>query len=356
MDEAKQKRFSGVPLPPPAYGSPKLKQIVLKACAYDPNLRYQTPEALYADLAAAQSGSCEESTIPPHGATQSNRQEQTYGQDERTQGNAWENEYDATQGSVQSDSGYQGGTVGGESTAGKGMGPFDVKQILPVNSQEAASGCQKVVALQDGKRISVKVPAGVKEGSLLRIVGGGKEDPQTGAKGNAYIQIHIGEAEFVGFGGFGDIFQDIFGGNSGKKPEQAVVVLPNQAKNGCRKTFKLSDGTEKTLTIPQNCKDKQVVDGVTVYVYDLTTKPKDFRNLPDAVVQAYANEKTGMGRNLLLTFVGWMIFGIASMMIPVMAIGLTVSVVAVVVVGINKGQSIEAAKNELALRQKKRKG
>ena len=41
-DDARYRRFSGEPLPPPAHGSQELKQIVLKACAFDPKDRYQS--------------------------------------------------------------------------------------------------------------------------------------------------------------------------------------------------------------------------------------------------------------------------------------------------------------------------
>lgn len=41
-EEARHRRLSGEPLPPPANGSKKLKEIVLKACAYDPKDRYQS--------------------------------------------------------------------------------------------------------------------------------------------------------------------------------------------------------------------------------------------------------------------------------------------------------------------------
>lgn len=360
IDEAKQKRFGGTPLPEPVYGDPRLKQIVLKACAYDPAKRYQTPEELYADLAGIQSNGFGSSTVPPRDDYKSSRQErsyspkeQTYGQDEKTQGNAWESEYDATQGSVRSEAGNKGGTVGGDNTSAKGLGLFDIKRTVTITQQEANSGCQRTVQLENGKKISVKVPAGVHEGSMLRIIGAGKEDSQTGAKGNAYIEVHIGESNFGGFGEFGDIFKEYFGGNT-KEPAHAVVVLPSEAQKGCRKTVKFADGTEKTLTIPNGCKDRQVVDGVTVYVYDLRTRPKDLRKLPDAVVQAYANESTGIGRNLVLTMLGWMVFGVSTMLIPVMAVGLFVTVIVVVVMGIKKSQFIETAKQELALRKKKR--
>ena len=41
-EAAKDRRLAGEPLPPPAHGSKELKQIVLKACAFDPKDRYQS--------------------------------------------------------------------------------------------------------------------------------------------------------------------------------------------------------------------------------------------------------------------------------------------------------------------------
>ena len=51
MDEtAWNRRFSGEPIPPPAHGSDTLKRIVLKACAYNPVDRYQSPADMLQDL------------------------------------------------------------------------------------------------------------------------------------------------------------------------------------------------------------------------------------------------------------------------------------------------------------------
>ena len=49
-DYARQRRFSGEQLPPPAHGSKKLKAIVMKACAYDPSQRYSSATEILKDL------------------------------------------------------------------------------------------------------------------------------------------------------------------------------------------------------------------------------------------------------------------------------------------------------------------
>ena len=50
IDEAKQRRFNGESLPPPADGSESLKAIVLKACEFDTSKRFSSPEELAAEL------------------------------------------------------------------------------------------------------------------------------------------------------------------------------------------------------------------------------------------------------------------------------------------------------------------
>ena len=49
-EAAKEKRYSGISVPPPAHGSEELKEIVLKACAFDPKDRYQSAEEMQKDL------------------------------------------------------------------------------------------------------------------------------------------------------------------------------------------------------------------------------------------------------------------------------------------------------------------
>lgn len=60
-EEAREKRFSGAPIPPPVHGSGWLQNIVLKACAFDPKSRFSTPTEMREALEQRSAGSV---TIP----------------------------------------------------------------------------------------------------------------------------------------------------------------------------------------------------------------------------------------------------------------------------------------------------
>ncbi len=62
-EQARLRRFGGEALPAPAHGSPALRQIVLRACAYDPKARYQSAEELLQALEAL--GAIHESPVDP---------------------------------------------------------------------------------------------------------------------------------------------------------------------------------------------------------------------------------------------------------------------------------------------------
>lgn len=65
MDEhARLRRLSGEKLPPPAHGSAALKRIVLKACAYDPALRYCSAADMLRDLDAEYSALSQQIEYP----------------------------------------------------------------------------------------------------------------------------------------------------------------------------------------------------------------------------------------------------------------------------------------------------
>lgn len=71
-EAARERRFRGEQIPPPRDGSPQLKAIVLKACAYNPADRYASAAELLRDLNAVS-----RLTAYPQGAIRQNSQEYT---------------------------------------------------------------------------------------------------------------------------------------------------------------------------------------------------------------------------------------------------------------------------------------
>ena len=66
-EAARAKRFNGIPIPPPAHGSKKLKKIILKACAYDSKDRFQSAEEMLRALDGMNgAGSVASATSPCH--------------------------------------------------------------------------------------------------------------------------------------------------------------------------------------------------------------------------------------------------------------------------------------------------
>lgn len=76
--------------------------------------------------------------------------------------------------------------------------------------------------------------------------------------------------------------------------------------------------------------------------------------LPDAVLNMYANKSSGMVSGIVLSFVVWMIFGMTTMLIPVMAVGLMISIGIAVARGIKRQQTINEAKRIIQIRQRKK--
>lgn len=90
---------------------------------------------------------------------------------------------------------------------GGGRGPFnrsrsrkgaDLRYTLNVTFEEAASGTEKVISFvrqrsnkEDPAKLSVKVPAGVKQGQRLRLPNEGDSLPQGGSPGDLYVIINV---------------------------------------------------------------------------------------------------------------------------------------------------------------------
>lgn len=80
-----------------------------------------------------------------------------------------------------------GGRAGGRPQPRKGR---DLEFPLELTLEEAFSGTTRTLGMADGKRLEVKIPSGVKDGSRVRISGKGAEG-YGGVKGNLYLVITV---------------------------------------------------------------------------------------------------------------------------------------------------------------------
>lgn len=84
----------------------------------------------------------------------------------------------------------------------------DVNYKMDVEFKEAALGAEKVITLQNGKSLKVKIPAGIDSGKKLRFKGMGHPGVGQGAAGDAYVEINVKPKE--GFSRSGrDIISEI---------------------------------------------------------------------------------------------------------------------------------------------------
>ncbi|MGZ3774606.1 MAG: DnaJ C-terminal domain-containing protein [Pseudobdellovibrionaceae bacterium] len=91
--------------------------------------------------------------------------------------------------------GSRGPRTGGRRTQTKGT---DLRYTLNISFEESALGCEKVISFvrqRDGKeepaKLSVNVPAGVKEGQRLKLANEGDSGSGGGAPGDLYVIINV---------------------------------------------------------------------------------------------------------------------------------------------------------------------
>jgi DnaJ-class molecular chaperone len=71
------------------------------------------------------------------------------------------------------------------------MGGADAHYRLPVDFLEAVNGTSKRVTLPDGTTLDVAVPAGVKDGQVLRLRGRGERGSGGGRSGDVLIELEV---------------------------------------------------------------------------------------------------------------------------------------------------------------------
>jgi curved DNA-binding protein len=100
-------------------------------------------------------------------------------------------------------SGFPGGFSGGGFGSGFGPGGFagpgagraapvnlDAEATISLTFSEAFRGCERTLAVND-ERVQVRIPAGVKPGSRLRLKGKGNLQPGTGRRGDLYLNLQL---------------------------------------------------------------------------------------------------------------------------------------------------------------------
>jgi curved DNA-binding protein len=100
-------------------------------------------------------------------------------------------------------SGFPGGFSGGGFGSGFGPGGFagpgagraapvnlDAEASISLTFSEAFRGCERTLAVND-ERVHVRIPAGVKPGSRLRLKGKGNLQPGTGRRGDLYLNLQL---------------------------------------------------------------------------------------------------------------------------------------------------------------------
>jgi curved DNA-binding protein len=86
-------------------------------------------------------------------------------------------------------SGFPGGGFAG--SAGRPPAPnLDAEANITISFSEAFRGCERTLAVND-ERVQVRIPAGVKPGSRLRLKGKGNLQPGTGRRGDLYLTLQF---------------------------------------------------------------------------------------------------------------------------------------------------------------------
>lgn len=82
---------------------------------------------------------------------------------------------------------------GGFSGRARGSGPnLDAEASIRLSLGEAFRGCERTLAVNE-ERVAVRIPAGVKPGSRLRLKGKGNLQPGMGRRGDLYLTIDLQE-------------------------------------------------------------------------------------------------------------------------------------------------------------------
>ena len=134
--------------------------------------------------------------------------------------------------------GFDPRTASGAST---GRSLFDQEAELKLTLSEAFHGVQKRFSI-GGESVTVRIPAGVKPGSRIRLKGKGAQNPQTQQRGDVYLTVAIAPHDFFQFDGDNLVCE--------------VPIAPDEAVLGAKVEVPTPDGSV-TVSIPAGVKSGQ---------------------------------------------------------------------------------------------------
>lgn len=95
-------------------------------------------------------------------------------------------------GSGFSGGGFPGGFGSGFAAAGAAPPNLDAEATITVSFADGFRGCERTLAVNE-ERVQVRIPAGVRNGSRLRLKGKGNLQPGTGRRGDLYLTIRLAD-------------------------------------------------------------------------------------------------------------------------------------------------------------------
>lgn len=137
----------------------------------------------------------------------------------------------------------------------------DIEQPVEITLDEAYRGTTRVLQ-KDGRRLEIKIPAGVKTGSKIRYAGEGYPSPNGGAPGDLYLRVQI--APHPIFERDGDdlrceiavpLYTALLGGEVMVPTLKGQVVLKIPPETQAGKTFRLAGQGMPRLNQPNTFGD-----------------------------------------------------------------------------------------------------
>ena len=83
--------------------------------------------------------------------------------------------------------------TGGRGGAFRARGPrrgADIEETVDIDLEEAMTGGRRLLTLGE-RQVEVRIPAGVAEGSRVRVAGEGRPGVEGGAPGDIYLRVHL---------------------------------------------------------------------------------------------------------------------------------------------------------------------